>query len=182
MSMQTRDMRTTACLSLLVVQLLVLMTACAPATSPQAAPSPANSPANPTNAPAPATATPPPMPTPTLAIAAPKKPEQLQSISPEGLKELIEGGADVIVVDNQPAEAYAVGHIKGAVNFPWAAEIPSPKELPKNKLLILYCGCAHEEDSTDVAMQLVKRGYTKLMLLQGGWPKWVELDYPQETQ
>ncbi len=123
-----------------------------------------------------------PLATPTLAVAAPKSVDQLQRITPEELKLLIESGADLIVVDNQPSEAYAVEHIPGAVNFPWETEIPSPaKLLPKGKLVVLYCGCAHEEDSTDVAGQLLKRGYTKVMLLDGGWLRWVELGYPKEA-
>ncbi len=59
-------------------------------------------------------------------------------------------------------------------------EIKSPGNLPKDKLLILYCGCAHEEDSSDVAMQLIKFDYKKIMLLEGGWLRWVELGYPVE--
>ena len=118
---------------------------------------------------------------PTQAARAPKSIEDLQRLKPEEVKALIEGGADMIVVDNQPKDAYAAEHVKGAVSFPWETEIPSPANiLPKTKLLILYCGCSHEEDSSDVAMQLIKRGYTKIMLLDGGWNRWIELGYPTE--
>lgn len=120
------------------------------------------------------------MPTPTMAVAIPRSAEDLQLIEPEEVLALIEAGSDIVIVDNQPAEVYAEERIKGAVSFPWEAQIPSPKDLPKDKLLILYCGCAHEEDSTDVAMQLIKRGYTKIMLLNGGSLRWSELGYPTD--
>ncbi len=112
----------------------------------------------------------------TLASAA-----NVSKVKPEELKKLIESKADVIVVDAQPKGAYDVGHIPGAVNLPWVPQIKSPGKLPKNKDLILYCACTHDEDSTDLANQLVTRfGYTRVKLLEGGWLKWVELGYPQE--
>ena len=109
--------------------------------------------------------------------------QEAQSIKPEELKKLIESKADIMVVDNQPKGAYDVGHIPGAVNFPWAMQIKVPVNLPRNKVLILYCACAHEEDSTDVADKLMKEfGYNNIKVLEGGWLRWVELGYPIEKK
>lgn len=158
-----------ACLVLTVL----LAVSCAPAAvSPTAAPVPAG----PTVAPEPQG-----LPTPTLQAKAPKSEEDLQKIPPEELLALIEGEADLIVVDNQPKGAYDLGHVPGAINFPWAMEIKDPGDLPKDKLLVLYCACQHEEDSTFIAMELItKFGYDKIMLLDGGWLKWMELGLPVE--
>jgi rhodanese-related sulfurtransferase len=105
--------------------------------------------------------------------------QEVQSIKPEELKKLIESKSDIVVVDNQPKGAYDMGHIAGALNFPWASQIKTPSNLPRNKLLILYCACSHEEDSTDVAEQLMKRfGYKQVKVLEGGWLGWAELGYP----
>jgi len=72
-------------------------------------------------------------------------------------------------------------HIKGAVTFPWKMEIKSPGDLPKDKLLVLYCGCGHEEDAGDVAMQLITDfGFRNIMVLDGGWFEWLALGYPTE--
>ncbi len=103
-------------------------------------------------------------------------------IKPEELKKMIdEARTDFVVVDNQPKEAYDMGHIPGAINFPWTMEIKRPGNLPRNKLLILYCACAHEEDSTDVATQLTKKfGYKDVKLLEGGWLQWLKLGYSVE--
>jgi rhodanese-related sulfurtransferase len=105
---------------------------------------------------------------------------ELQHIKPEDLKELLDNkDSSIVVVDTQPKGAYDLGHIKGAINFPWAMELKSSGNLPKNKTLILYCDCSHEEDSTDVANQLMKKwGYTNLKILEGGWSKWQSLGYP----
>ena len=50
--------------------------------------------------------------------------------------------------------------------------------LSRTKTLVLYCPCEHEEESTAMATQLQKLGYSKLKLLQGGLPRWQELQYP----
>jgi len=105
--------------------------------------------------------------------------QEVQSIKPEDLKKLIESKSDLVVVDTQPKSAYDIGHIPGAVNFPWASQIKTPSNLPRNKLLVLYCACSHEEDASDVAEQLMKKfGYKQVKVLEGGWLRWQELDYP----
>ena len=109
--------------------------------------------------------------------------QEVQNIKPEELKELIESKADILVVDNQPKGAYDMGHIPGAVNFPWAPQIKVLVNLPRNKMLILYCACSHEEDSTDMAEKLMREfGYNNMKVLEGGWLRWVELGYPIEKK
>jgi rhodanese-related sulfurtransferase len=108
--------------------------------------------------------------------------QEVQSIKPEELKKLIESKADIVVVDNQPKGAYDMEHIPGAVNFPWARQIKGPVNLPRNKVLILYCACGHEEDSTDLANQLMEFGYDNIKVLEGGWLLWVGLGYPIEKK
>jgi 3-mercaptopyruvate sulfurtransferase SseA len=103
-------------------------------------------------------------------------------VKPEELKKMIdEGRADIIVVDNQPKGAYDMGHIPGAVNLPWETEIKGSMNFPRNKMLVLYCACTHEEDATDVANQLIEKfGYQNIKLIEGGWLQWFKLGYPVE--
>ncbi len=99
----------------------------------------------------------------------------------EELKKMIDSKApDFLVVSNDPQESYDEGHIPGAVSFPWAAQLKLPVTLPRNKTLVLYCSCAHEEDSTDMAAKLSQRGYRNLKILEGGFLRWQELKYPVE--
>ena len=108
--------------------------------------------------------------------------EDIPQISPDEVKKMIESKkTDFLIVDVQPKGVYDVGHIEGAVNFPWAEDIKSPGKLSKDKLLILYCDCAHEEDSTSTATQLKQKwGYTRVSVLKGGWSGWVKLGYPTQ--
>ena len=109
---------------------------------------------------------------------------EFQQIKPDELKKMLESKkTDFLVVDAQPKGAYDAGHVQGAINLPWAPELKKPKNLPQNKMLIIYCDCAHEEDATDTATQLMEKwGYTNLKLLEGGWSKWQELGYPVEKK
>ena len=108
--------------------------------------------------------------------------QNFDHITPEALKKLIEGSdKGILIVDVQPKGAYDVGHIKGAINFPWASDLKNSGDLPKDKTLILYCDCSHEEDSLDVATQLTEKwGFTNIKVLEGGWSNWLKLGYPME--
>ena len=108
--------------------------------------------------------------------------EEFAHITPDALKKLIEGGdPSISIVDVQPKGAYDLGHIKKAINFPWASDLKNPGDLPWNKTLVLYCDCTHEEDSLDAATQLKEKwGYTHIKLLEGGWSTWQKLGYPIE--
>jgi len=190
------------CISL--VLLVLHATSCAPTSVPTLVPTKA---APPTSAPQPTTAptaaattaapptkaavvAPPTLPptkaTPTLVANVPKSADDIQVISPQLLKAMIEGGADIVVVDVQPPEAYVLGHIKGAVNVPWDMRIKSPGGGPMNKLLVVYCACSPDEkasqtDEGDMAMQLITTfEYNKIALLDGGWVRWQQLGYPTE--
>ena len=108
--------------------------------------------------------------------------QDIPKVKPEELKKLIESGDQtILIVDVQPKGAYDLGHVKGAINFPWAMNLKSHGNLPRNKTLILYCDCSHEEDSTDVATQLMEKwGYANIKLLEGGWSQWLKAGYPME--
>jgi rhodanese-related sulfurtransferase len=123
-----------------------------------------------------------------LPLTAPAQEEGLPSpsfpgVKCEELKKMIDSKAtDFLVISNDPQESYDEGHIPGAVSFPWSMQLKLPVTLPRNKTLILYCSCAHEEDSTDTAAKLAKMGYRNLKVLEGGFLKWSELKYPIEKK
>lgn len=82
------------------------------------------------------------------------------------------------LVDTQPEEAFAEGHIPGAINYPWVQQVKPPIPLPRNKMLVLYCPCNHDEDSLDMYKKLAEFGYLNTKILEGGWYKWVALKLP----
>jgi rhodanese-related sulfurtransferase len=119
-----------------------------------------------------------------LLTAMPAAAVDIPQIAAAEVKKMIEAkGTDFLVVDVQPKEVYDAGHVKGAVNFPWETELKDSGNLPKDRMLILYCDCAHEEDSIDTATQLMEKfGYKNVKLLEGGWSKWQQLGYPVDKK
>lgn len=108
--------------------------------------------------------------------------QEIRYITPEALKELVEKDDDtILIVDTQPKAAYKMGHIKRAINFPWTPEIKNPADLPRDRILVLYCDCTNEEDSIDMAKQLLRNlEYVYVRVLKGGWSQWQKLGYPTE--
>jgi len=113
-----------------------------------------------------------------VAVEAEQEDEFPQFISADELRRLIkEGSDDVLILDNAPTLAWEEAHIPGAVSYPWVHQITETVKFPRNKTLVLYCPCAHDEDSIDMAKKLVQLGYFKIKVLEGGWFKWEDLGY-----
>jgi rhodanese-related sulfurtransferase len=100
-------------------------------------------------------------------------------IAPADIKKMMDNhDTSFVLVDTQPEEAFAEGHVPGAINYPWVPQVKPPVPLPRNKMLVLYCPCQHDEDSIDMYKKLSQFGYLNTKILEGGWYKWVALKYP----
>ncbi len=96
----------------------------------------------------------------------------------EVLKMMQDHDQSFVLVDTQPEMAYAQSHIPGAINYPFQERLTPPIPLPRDKTLILYCPCTHDEDSISMAKKLAEFGYYNVKILEGGWYKWEALKYP----
>jgi rhodanese-related sulfurtransferase len=112
---------------------------------------------------------------PTLVAAAAAP---VQTIAPaDVLKMMQDKSAKFALVDTQPVDGYAEGHIPGAISYPWAMQIKNfPIPLPRDKVLIFYGSCPH--DTSDTVKKLAEFGYLNVKIMDGGWYKWLELKYP----
>jgi hypothetical protein len=66
-------------------------------------------------------------------------PDTAPRIEVEEFKQEFDAREDVMVVDVRVPEAYAAGHIAGAVSIPEAEIANRQAELPKDKHIVLYC-------------------------------------------
>jgi 3-mercaptopyruvate sulfurtransferase SseA len=112
---------------------------------------------------------------PTLVAAAAAP---VQMIAPaDVLKLMRDKDVKFALVDTQPVDGYAEGHIPGAINYPWAMQIKTfPIPLPRDKTLIFYGSCPN--DTSDTVKKLAQFGYFDVKIMDGGWYKWLELKYP----
>ncbi|MGD0955713.1 MAG: rhodanese-like domain-containing protein [Candidatus Acidiferrales bacterium] len=112
---------------------------------------------------------------PTLVAAAANP---VQTIAPaDVLKMMQDKSAIFALVDTQPVDGYAEGHIPSAINYPWVMRIKNfPIALPRNEMLVFYGSCPN--DTSDMVAKLAQFGYFNVKIMDGGWYKWQALKYP----
>ncbi len=114
----------------------------------------------------------------------PSSPETVQRISIDDLKALMDGKAKIAVLDTRPKASYDLGHIKGAVCFPWkpTLRMEDAAALPVNTPLVTYCSCGPgEADSASVAFQLYQLGWSDVRVLSDpSVDGWIAAGYPSE--
>ena len=118
-------------------------------------------------------------------VGPPASPEDVPRITVEELKELMDSGARLLILDTRPRESFQMGHIKGAIPFPWKPEltIDDLEELPLGPPIITYCDCGPgESDSAHVAFQLIELGVEAefKVLAHPAIEGWIEQGYPTE--
>jgi len=107
-------------------------------------------------------------------------------ITIQELKEMMDKGTEVTIIDTQPRAIYAMGHIKGAISLPWKSQIALEDvwSLASDVPVVIYCDCGPgEADSADVASQLIRMGFDNVKALKDPSIRgWKEAGYPIETE
>jgi rhodanese-related sulfurtransferase len=105
-------------------------------------------------------------------------------ISIQELKAMMDKGTEMTIIDAQPKDIYAEGHIKGAISIPWKSQIALEDvwSIPSDALIVTYCDCGPgEADSADIASQLIQMGYVDVKVLKDPSIRgWKEAGYPLE--
>lgn len=73
---------------------------------------------------------------------------------------------DCLIIDLRPPEAYAAGHVPGAVNLPFREYDRWSRLLPKQKTLVLYC--ARGGSAMQAGRRLARAGY-RVEVVSGGY-------------
>jgi rhodanese-related sulfurtransferase len=125
-------------------------------------------------------------PVPKVKLAHPEIPR----IPAKELVQMLKTKADIVVVDTQAPDGYAMWHIPSAVNIPYVStEDPTNRQLmlmalPMNKLVVIYCLCEEGTDSAKMAIELLRLGYSddNVRVLQSGLVSWDGKGYPMIKQ
>jgi rhodanese-related sulfurtransferase len=106
----------------------------------------------------------------------------VREISCDELRERIERGDDVVIVDALPPMSYAHSHLPGAINLPpTRVDASVARKLPdRDAEIVVYCANPECEDSVETANQLVALGYTNVRHYPGGKDEWRERRLPLE--
>jgi len=74
----------------------------------------------------------------TPATLAQASADEAPRIKPDEVRELLKKNKAVLV-DVRGSAAYKAGHIKGALNIPFAEIADRAGELPRDKMIVTYC-------------------------------------------
>lgn len=99
-----------------------------------------------------------------------------QQLSPALATQMI-NHQNAIVLDIRNAEAFATGHIVGAISIPCAKLESKYKKLDKSKAQPILIVCATGQESSRAAHLLLKNGFNTF-ILAGGIRGWKEAGMP----
>jgi membrane protein DedA with SNARE-associated domain/rhodanese-related sulfurtransferase len=109
---------------------------------------------------------------------------KLARITPEQLRDKLNTGEDVLVVDLQgrPNAAVRRTAIPGAVRInPRRLEQYKDVQIAPSQEVVLYCDCPGEFTSARVALALQRKGVKNVRPLAGGLKAWRDLGFPVTT-
>jgi rhodanese-related sulfurtransferase len=91
---------------------------------------------------------------------------------------LARGATDFLMVDVRGPEAFAQGHVAGAVNIPHGKLIASRlAQYPADLLFVVYCAGPHCNGANRAAVRLARLGRPVKMMI-GGITGWIDEGFP----
>ena len=73
------------------------------------------------------------------ASGVPTNQDDVPRISTQDLKQKLDGGAQILVVDARSAAEYAERHIEGAISVPLSEVEARLDEFPRDQEIVFYC-------------------------------------------
>jgi membrane protein DedA with SNARE-associated domain/rhodanese-related sulfurtransferase len=103
-------------------------------------------------------------------------------IAPSELKQRIESGEAIAIVDLRNAFEWREARIPGSLTLTEEQLDAFASTLPEAAMTILYCSCPNEISSAaGAALRLKRRGVKLIRTLEGGFPLWTRLGFPVEA-
>ncbi len=105
---------------------------------------------------------------------------KIARISPEELKEKIDAGENILVVDLRHALDFDANPetIPGALHVD-AAELEEASEvIPRDREIVLFCACPNEVTAARLALLLRSKGITQIRPLSEGYEGWRKRGFP----
>jgi rhodanese-related sulfurtransferase len=88
---------------------------------------------------------------------------------------------DAVLVDVRGDVPWGLQRIAGAISIPLGLIGERAAELPKDKLIVTYCTCSHDELSVAAVLALQKAGIERAAALHGGLTAWSNAGLPTES-
>jgi rhodanese-related sulfurtransferase/polyisoprenoid-binding protein YceI len=109
-----------------------------------------------------------------------------ERISPHALKQKVENGKDLIIIDTLTKDHYAKVHLPNARNA-CVFEVTFLDQIAgiipeKDDVVVVYGSSEKSMDATTAAEKLIRAGYSNVLALDGGLALWREAGYPLEGE
>jgi rhodanese-related sulfurtransferase len=101
---------------------------------------------------------------------------ELAEISRDQLRQKLDDGDELVLVDALAPMSFAHSHLPGAINLPpeWVDD-RGPRRLPDlDTEIVVYCASSTCDSSLVVGSRLVELGYRNVLHYVGGKRDWVE--------
>ncbi len=102
----------------------------------------------------------------------------MKTVDASGLKALLDGNEDVLLVNTLGADSFEKTQIPGAVNIPLDSEhfVRRVEEQAggKDKPVVVYCASQQCNSSEQAASKLENAGFTAVTDFAGGFKAWQE--------
>ena len=105
-------------------------------------------------------------------------PEDKHMIFVPELFEKMDAGEDMLIIDIRSAEDYAEGHLKGAVNIPYATVGESVEKIPDDRQIYIHCYTGQTGSQSTVLLNVAGKQVTNI---QGGWKKGISVEEGYEA-
>ena len=76
----------------------------------------------------------------------------------------------IFIVDARDAAQYAKEHIPGAVNIEWRQAVARRRDIPRDRMVVMYCNSGSLSAQAVFALRLL--GYDNVKVLQDGFEGW----------
>jgi rhodanese-related sulfurtransferase len=103
---------------------------------------------------------------------------RIRQTTPEEVKERLDRGENVLLVDVREDNEWERGRIPGSIRISKGIiERDIETRIPdRDAEIVLYCGGGFR--SSLAADNLQRMGYTNVVSMDGGWRRWLDLGYP----
>jgi len=109
---------------------------------------------------------------------------RMARISAAQLFQLIQAGAEPLIVDVRSATAHALDPrtVPGALRITVSDATKHLEQLPRDRDIVLYCTCPNEASAAQVARLLMTHGFKRVRPLHGGLDAWIAAGYAAELR
>jgi membrane protein DedA with SNARE-associated domain/rhodanese-related sulfurtransferase len=109
---------------------------------------------------------------------------EMARITVDELHDKQEAGENVMILDlrSQAALAEEPALILGALHMNMDEVEGRLQDIPRDRDIVLYCSCPNEVSAARVALQLQRKGFSRVRPLLGGIDAWRERNFPTELR